>query len=312
MHYRIPGLLFLVATFILTGCIETQMLVTVKKDGSGTIRETLKMKKAMLEPLKEMAAAMKEATEEIGEEPSDAPRNDARQDETDQDATPPSLDIFSDQEIRGNAAKLGRGVRYVSHEMHDDDEMQGYTALYSFDDINTVHVNQNPGASVPTLPGGEEMMESDEELVLFSFTPGNPATLVIRPPKGDESESAAAQGEPEEEETDEQQTSDEQQTTEGEQSGEEGFEQMKEFLRDMKVLVQVAVEGKIAQSNATYIDGSTITVIDLNFNSLIDDPELLKKLEKSDEMGPAAAKEMLKNIPGIRVETEEEITVTFK
>jgi hypothetical protein len=330
MHYRIPGLLFFLAAFTLAGCIETQMLITVHKDGSGTIRETLMMSKAMLEPLKEMVAAMKDATTEIGEAADDTQSDDTQSGDTQADdtqsgdtqsgdtqsddtqsgqpqagETPPPFELFSDEEIRGKAEKLGRGVCYVSHEMHEDDERQGYTAMYSFNDISTVQVNQNPGASVPSFPGSEEVMESDEELVMFSFTKGNPATLVIRPPKGG-SESETEPGEAGQEPTDGQQAE-----QEGDGS-EEGFEQMKEFLRGMKVTVQVAVDGDIEKTNASYVDGSTITVIDLSFDRLIDDPELMKQLQKSDEMSPAAAKEMLKNIPGIRVEMEEEITVTFK
>jgi hypothetical protein len=39
---------------------------------------------------------------------------------------------------------------------------------------------------------------------------------------------------------------------------------------------------------------------------------MLAQLKNAEEMDPKAAKEMLKKIPGLRVETEEEVTVKFK
>ncbi|MFZ1730303.1 MAG: hypothetical protein WBQ23_14415 [Bacteroidota bacterium] len=284
MKYRLLSIAVLIAAITFGGCIETQMLVTVNKDGSGTIRETVTMKKKVVESIREMSEQMKQGAEEGGLQ-------------TEEEQKP--FELFSDEEIRGNGEKLGTNVRYVSHGMIDEDDVEGYSATYAFDDINTVKVNQNPGASMPDMPGTESTDETDDALVLFSFTPGSSAKLVIRPPKMKEGEPDQAD-EVESPETDQQQ-----------EEGEGGMEQMKDFFRDMRILVQVAVDGTITNTNASFVDGSVVTIMDVNFNSFLDDPELLKELQKIETKGPAAAKELFQSVPGIRVELEEEITVNF-
>ena len=312
---------FLLLTGIfLTGCIETHLLVTVKKDGSGTVRETVKMKKDLGPMMQAMAMSMKEGLEASGMEveesetsqdaPPDAPPPDAPSPVAppmdDGAAMPSVLDMFNEEDIRQGGSRMGSGVRYVSHEMIDNDEHAGYVAVYAFDDINTVYVDQNPTAAMPEMPGAdgaEGEAEDDKELVAFRFVPGNPAQLTIRPPRdADKDESEAGQAETE-------------QTADGqapEAEGAEGMEQMREVFRDMRMTVQIVVDGDIQKTNASFVDGSTITMVDVNFNVLLDDPELLKQMEKMGDADPAVAMEMMKKIPGLRVETAEEVSVTFK
>jgi hypothetical protein len=302
---------FLLLTGIfLTGCIETHLLVTVKNDGSGTVRETIKMKKDLGAMMQAMAMSMKEGLEASGMEVEES---ETSQDETSQDtpspeapplddnaAVPSILDMFNEEDIKQGGSRMGSGVRYVSHEMIDNDMQAGYVAVYAFDNINTVYVDQNPTAAIPDMPGGEGEAEDDKELVAFRFVPGNPAQLTIRPPRDDD----------EDEDADEQADTEEAPETEGE--GGEGMEQMKEVFRDMRMTVQIAIDGDIQKTNASFVDGSTITMVDVNFNVLLDDPELLKQLEKMGDVDPAVAMEMMKKIPGLRVETAEEVSVTFK
>jgi hypothetical protein len=287
---RIIVSLILVAGVFLTGCIETQLLVTVRKDGSGTIRETIRMKKAMGEMFAAMATDMKTGMEESGFE-------------VDESETPPAstgFDMFSEEKIIKDANRMG-GVRYESHEMIDTDEHAGYVAVYAFDDVNAVRVDQDPAASLPDMPGTEQVDEQNEERVTFRFTPGNPAQLVIVSPSQEEGDAEGFEEDTEPAGEDD-----------GEGDDDGSMEQMKEFFRDMRLLIQVAVEGGITGTNATFVEGSTITMMDIDFNVLIDDPELLKQLQKVETMGPAAGKELMKNIPGLRVETEEEISVSFR
>ncbi|MFA6234627.1 MAG: hypothetical protein WC824_10655 [Bacteroidota bacterium] len=296
MKYRNLSILFLAAAFSFGGCIETQMLVTIMKDGSGTIRQTVKMKKKVTAPLREMSIQMQQSMAE----------NDSA---GAQEQKP--FELFSETEIRGNAEKLGTNVRYVSHALIDDEESDGYVGMYAFDDLNSVKVNQNPTASMPESAGGEGTIDADDELILFSFTRGNPSKLVIRPPKMKESESVTVIKTEGAEIHYEGQGTDSLAADGQQGEGALGEEQMKEFFRDMHIVVQIAVDGEISETNASYVDGSTITLMDVNFNTFLDDPALEKQLKEIEAKGPAAAKEMFKNIPGLRVETEEEITVLF-
>lgn len=314
---------FLLLTGIfLTGCIETHLLVTVKKDGSGTVRETVKMKKDLGPMMQAMAMSMKEGLEASGMEveegessqdaPPDAPPPDAPPPDAPSPVAPPMddgaampsvLDMFNEDDIRQGGSRMGSGVRYVSHEMIDNDVHAGYVAVYAFDDINTVYVDQNPTAAMPEMPGSEGETGEDKELVAFRFVPGNLAQLTIRPPRdAEKDEPAAEQAETEQAETE--------QAPEAE--GAEGLEQMREVFRDMRMTVQIVVDGDIQKTNASFVEGSTITMVDVNFNVLLDDPELLKQMEKMGDVDPAVAMEMMKKIPGLRVETAEEVSVTFK
>jgi hypothetical protein len=219
MKYGIQVTILLFITLFLGGCIETQMLVSVRPDGGGTVREQVQMRAEMVEMLQQMTMSFQEA---FNGEDAEAEAQEPK-------------DMFSEEEIRKNASKMGEGVRYLSHEMIDDGGRRGYVAIYEFDDINTVHVNQNPGASVSEYGGDVAGMEAEEEFVLFSFTPGNPARLLVRSPADNEaaeSEDTGWDGDVEAEND-----------AEEEEFG-EGFDQMAEFLRDMRVLVQVAVEGE--------------------------------------------------------------------
>lgn len=286
MKYGIRSIALLVVTLSMVGCIETQMLVTVRSDGGGSIREHVQMKSEMVAMLRQMTMSFQAAFSDDDETPAEPPA---------------PKEFFSEEEIRQNAEKLGSDVRYVSHEMIDDGRKMGYVALYEFDDINTVHVNQNPGASMPEMGGDVGGVDSEEEFVLFSFTPGSPARLIIRPPSDEEDENEMTEW-----------ADDEDSDADGEEESAEGFDQMVEFLRDMRVLVQVAVEGGIVESNATHVDGNVITLMDIDFNKLLDDPDKLKQLEKAETMSPAAAKALLKDIPGLRVEVEDEVFVSFR
>jgi hypothetical protein len=178
----------------------------------------------------------------------------------------------------------------------------GYVAEYAFDDINTARVNQDPSAAMPELAGGEGTLDSEDEFVLFSLTPGDPSTLTIHTPE-------MAEGGPEQGIEGEEAVG--QDTENQEEEGDDEMEQMKEFFRDMRILVQVQVDGTIASTNASFVDGNTITLMDVNFNAFIDDSELLKQLQQIESKGSAAAKELFQTIPGLRMETEEEVTVTF-
>ena len=285
------------AVVLFTGCIETQLLVTVNSDGSGDIRETVKMKKAITEMMRDISVDMKASMQEEG---ADAEAGESEPEAVAEAEADVDMQFFTEEEIREAAAEMGQGVRYVSHEMIDTEEHTGYVAVYAFDDVNTILVNEDPAQNIPDMPGTEsEGGAGAEEKVAFSFTPGSPARLVIRIPEDPDEATEEAEAE----ETPEQET---------EEENAEGLEQMKEFFRDMRMLLQVRVNGDITGTNASYVDGSTVTVMDVDFNVLLDDEETLKKLQDAEYKGPSGAKELLKNVPGLRVETEKEVTVTFE
>lgn len=284
--------LSLLTLLLTSGCIEMHLLLSLKPDGSGTIRETVLMSSQVIGPMREMAAAMQAEAEQNGTTPP-----------------PPSSDPLGEEQIRKGAERFGAGVQYVSHEMIDDGEKQGYRAVYSFSDINAVRTSQNPTSAIPEFPGdngeGETEGQGDDETVSFAFTPGSPATLVITPAGLNEDkdqtikESTAPEGDAEFQ-------------AEAQEMAEQNKEEMKQLFRGMRVSIAVQLEGEIVRSNASFREGNTVTVIDVDFDALLDNEDALSKLERADDLDPAEIKALMRSIPGIRFETEDSIEVLFR
>ncbi|MBN1447854.1 MAG: hypothetical protein JXA28_07970 [Bacteroidetes bacterium] len=275
-------------SILTTGCIETHMLVTVDNDGSGTVNERVVMNKMIIGMFSGMMQSM-------GDEEGDVPEQGEE------------TEFFSREKVLTQMEKMGSGVELESYEEIEDEKGIGYLAVFRFDDINTLRLKQDPGESMPSMPGEEETVveEDEDEYILFSFEAGSPARLVITPPKEDENEE-----EPEVDMTGEEDAEDTSSDEGGMQMG--GFEQMAEFMRGMHVSFALEVEGRIIETNAQFVEGPRITVMDIDFDKLIDDPEKLRALEAAENKGPAAAQELLKDIPGIKVDLANELVVTFE
>ncbi len=284
--------LSLLTLLLTSGCIEMHLLLSLKPDGSGTIRETVLMNSQVIGPMREMAAAMQAEAEQNGTTPP-----------------PPSSDPLGEEQIRNGAERFGSGVQYVSHELIDDGEKQGYRAVYSFSDINAVRTSQNPTSAIPEFPGddgsGTLEGEEDDETVTFAFTPGAPARLVITPAglNDDKDEVTEDPAIPE---------GDADFQAEAQEMAEQNKEEMKQLFRGMRVSIAVQFEGDIVRTNANFREGNTVTVIDVDFDALLDNEEALSKLERADDLDPEEIKALMRSIPGIRFETEDSIEVLFR
>ncbi len=177
----------------------------------------------------------------------------------------------------------------------EDNGREGYRALYTFTDINKIKMDQDVSDKAPSM--GEEGEEITEDDITFTFTKGNPATLIINMPEDKEEESPTEQEETEEFETDE---------------NEEWAEQAKEMMKDFKVLIQLEIDGEIIETNATYVDGSTVTLVEMSLDQLADDAELFNKLKSLDDATFDETRDVLEELPGIKFETNEQVKVVFE
>ena len=204
--------------------------------------------------------------------------------------------LLDKEKLAKRAHDMGEGVSLKSAEKISTEKSQGYKAVYSFSDINKLRVNQNPGENVPSDDQGGDPPK--RELITFEFKKGSggkPASLTIINP----------QREPEEE----------QKEAGAEAAGDEAegmLEMFKQIFQDMKINVAVEVAGKIKETNATYQDGSTIVLMELDFSKIVQDEEAFKKLALSETESLEKTKEIIKDIPGIRVELQDRIEVKFK
>jgi hypothetical protein len=89
-------------------------------------------------------------------------------------------------------------------------------------------------------------------------------------------------------------------------------EMMKQMFADMKMSLRLVVEPGIAETNASHRDDKTITLMEINMGKLMENADNLKKLGKVDQKNPTAAMEALRHIPGVKFETQKEVTVAVK
>jgi hypothetical protein len=261
----------------LLGCFDSSILVKVKKDGSGTVEETVILSKAFTELMASFGAGMG------GEE---------QQEQQDQD-------LVDQDKLRAKAAAMGDGVELVSADPVVTERGSGFKAVYRFKDINQLKVNENPSDNVPGPPSGEEQAPNPEELVQFRFTRGGTATLEIIYPKDFNDEEVQA-GE-EEMEAGPDPTADP-----------EMMAMMKQLYADMRMKLVVEVDGTIVDTNATYREGSRVTLMEVDFGKLMEEGDKFDELMQAKPETVEEMKRALEGVESIKVETAQNIRIRFR
>ena len=205
------------------------------------------------------------------------------------------FNMFDPDDLKEKAKDFGEGVELVKSEKLERKKMTGYSAVYRFRDINKLKVEDNPASKMPEdIPGQEET--GNEPPYTFTFKKGNPATLQIHFNPGEE-ENLDIEDENE---------------SESDTENDMMFQQMKEMMSDMKTSIVLEIGGKIIKTNATYVDDNKITLVDLNFGAIFDEPGKLEEFKKMKPKSFHEAKEYLSGIPGIKIEFNKELEVKFK
>lgn len=268
------GILLLgIATLAVAGCMEIETVVRVKPDGSGTITERLVMSNEIVGMMQEMA-------------PEGQP-----------------AELYNEQELRNAAPGYGEGVTYVSAKDVETEFGKGYEASYAFADINKIRVGQDPGDKMP----GDGPVEGEDDagdFTTFTMQPGSPAELVIHWPV-DEAKSKSV-------ETTETASTDEAPVEQSAEEQEAAMEMMQMAFKDMRMSMHVEVAGSVVDSNATHLNGSRVTLVDIAFAEFLNSEEAMTKMASNSEQSVADMKEMMALIPGLKMEIEPEVTVRFE
>jgi hypothetical protein len=80
----------------------------------------------------------------------------------------------------------------------------------------------------------------------------------------------------------------------------------------MKVAAKLNVESGIAETNASHVEGSTITLMEMIFAEIIKNPAGMKALQKLDGGDRAEIQKALKDVKGVKIETKPKVTVKVK
>ena len=204
---------------------------------------------------------------------------------------------FSEAEIKRNIERLGKGVRFVSSTPMKEGGFEGTKVVYAFDDINQISVDQDPnigGASDGKLSGTAKASNP----VKFKLTrEGGTSVLTVN------FEEAAAK---------EIQAPDK-------PAGEPGkidpsmMPMLKAMFQGFKVAIDLEVEGKIVKTNADYVNGSRITLMEIEMAGLFEDEAKLRELQT--KIGPGASlasiRPLLKDVKGVKV-NHPVVTVEYR
>jgi hypothetical protein len=249
------------ATLSLTACLNSATLIKVKPDGSGTIEQTMLMNVATL---KGMMAGLD-------------PQGQVKQ-----SSTP-----FSEEQLRQAADKLGKGVRFVSYTpLKEANGFEGAQAVYAFDDINAINIEQDPnlGGAAPAGPGAAKKSNP----VKFNLTrKGDSSVLTVTFDEKTTAGNAPATPPP----------------TAPENVDPAMMQMIKQMFQGFKVAIDLEVLGKIVKTNADYVNGSRITLMEIDMAALLDDEAKLRALQT--KMGPGASiadiKPLLKDVKGVKI-----------
>lgn len=185
------------------------------------------------------------------------------------------------------AKDLGEGVTVKSHEeVTLPDGRGGVKITYAVADINKLKYS-------PLSSKGPEAGAEPQRPMTFSYAGG---TLTVTSPD-DKPKNPNAPKKPE---------------IPKEQMAAQ-VAMMKPMVAGMRMTVELKAANGIANSDATHVNGDTITFMDVEFDKLLEKPEVFGEImEAGDNLTQAEAAEKFKNVPGIKMEGKKTFKVVLK
>ena len=269
----IRTLAVLIATVTLTACLNSTTIVKVKPDGSGTVEQTTLMNMAALKGMMGAGGQM-------------------------------NGPMMNKADLERTASRMGEGVRLVSMEpIKGDAGFEGVKAIFSFDDINKIQVSQGPSMSGGTGGGAAPRAAepTSDDPVRFKLTrSGATSTLSINfvdRPGGARIDNVPAP----------------QPNDMPDLSNPMVMNMIKAMFTGFKINIGLEVVGSIVKTNAEYVTGPRITLLEMDVAALLADEAKFKALQ--GKIGPDASlsevKPYLKDIKGIKIDGPS-ITVEFR
>lgn len=263
-----------VASLLTTSCFQNETTIHLNKDGSGKIVEETRFGAQMLGMIDQMAALGGGAG----------------------GGADPLKEMFSEDMAKQRAASLGEGVTFEKSEAVDGAGGKGSRVTYQFKDINSLRISTEDSmkqvSSFSPMGAAQAAAAPKSEPLKFAYADGK-LTINMPEPKANP---AAAEGAGEVSDLENPQAQ----------------EMMKQMFADMKMSLRLVVEPGIAETNATHKQDKTITLMEMDMGKLMENADNMKKLSKVDQKNPAAAMDALRNVPGVKFESQKEVTVTVK
>jgi hypothetical protein len=209
-----------------------------------------------------------------------------------------SANPVNEADLKRTAERMGKGVRLVSAEPAKSGSFEGVKAVFAFDDINQVQVSQDPSMSGSSDAQFGAAPQPAENPVQFTLK-RNAGTSVLtvqfqdKPVPADRPANMPAGG--------------------PDMTDPTVLNMVKTMFDGFKVGIDLEVVGAIVKTNAEYVSGSRLTLLEMDLAQLFQDQEKLKALQ--GKVGPGASlsevKPYLKDVKGIKIDGPL-VTVEFK
>jgi hypothetical protein len=263
----------LAAALAVGGCFQMTTIVRVNGDGSGTIDHSMLVTKAALAQLRNFAALAGAA------------------------GGPVDVGLISEDQARAMASELGPGVTYVSSEPLDTPVGRGRRSTYAFTDISQIRISQAPhtdGLAMGTaIPGG-----SGRITCAFSREPNGNAVVHINLPEMTPSDLPFTAPRPDQ--------------PAGAPSNPAVAQQLamaRALLAGARLSIALEPDGELVKTNAPFVQGSRVTLLDVDVDQVLANEALFTRLRGATTA--EELKEALKEVPGLRMPLEREITIEF-
>jgi hypothetical protein len=195
------------------------------------------------------------------------------------------FDPASEAYARSLAEQIGTGVTYVSSEAITTPAGQGRDATYAFPDVTQVRALQQTGTGIGFGGAGGG--------ITFGFTrvPGGNAVLRIRVPQP--TLPAAMPGALQQP---------------GATPNPAQLAMVRQMVAGARLLVAVEPAGRLVQTSSPYVDGSRVTLLELDIDRFLTDEMMIRLLQMkaTDDL-----QALLKGAEGLKITLDPETTIEF-
>jgi hypothetical protein len=198
----------------------------------------------------------------------------------------PQAEIFGEEQAKKAADSMG--VTFVSGEPIKSAEFEGYRARYSFADISKIKVNMDQSVSGP-----QTSASAKQPPFAFGFDKGPASsTLTIQMP--DQTPTGQLPGLPKKGGTDAEKA-----------QAAQALGMMKMMMKGLFVDVSMNVDGRVIKTNAPHVEGSRVTLLQIDFDTLLANEAALEKLQSATDL------KSLAGVPGLKISSEPKVIVEF-
>lgn len=202
-----------------------------------------------------------------------------------------TLDPLSEGQARSLAESLGPGVTFVSSTSISTEDGEGRESTYAFTDVSQLRVSEQPPA-----PGGATIrtpgISTDAPTITLGLTRepgGNPVLHILVPPpalfagpdgSGGINPVVIAQ-----------------------------LQAVKGMLAGAHLLLAAEPAGRIVRTSSPYVDGSRVTLLEIDLDKVLADETFLTRLEAAKT--PDEVRAVVKDAPGLKINLDPDITIEF-